>query len=701
MEKELLWETIKQNSVLYKEWSACNVNYENIMPEEEYKKIIQEFLWEKVSKEELELRKLLVALNIDLEYHFKLRLKKPKRTKDNFWLYPDFVLEAMEWIEFYWMPFLNYIVIATYYLVELLKSNWNKEAADWVCKNEKWSNVTVYFNEVNVLGLVSKNEEIDCYNTVPIKKINWIIDWVKDEVEKIGGPIKYVSTRWNTTEYSFSEAIMRWSWVDWWLFLPKNIPQISLEEINKMQSQSYAYIAQMIFEKFNTWIKPDIIKSILEKAYNKKNFHGFKEITPLRTLKGKNGEERISILELGKWPTFAFKDMALQVFFQLLGVALKEKNAKEQTNYKQAIIWSTSWDTWKAAIEWCAWVEGLQCVFVYPKWGVSAIQEKMMTTQKWDNVWVIWINWNFDDWQKAVTKILNSEDFRKYMKEKNNTLITSANSINWWRLIPQTVYYFSAYSQLLRNKKIKPWEKINFVVPTWNFWNIFAWYYAKKMWLPIDKLVLANNENDVLDYFIKTWKYDISDRVLIKTSSPSMDILISKNLERMLFMVTDWNSEKVRTWMESLEKDKFFEIDNETLVKIQETFVSSAASKKQTVQSIAKTYNENRYILDPHWAVAMKVARELEEYLEWQIVVLETAEPLKFPEAVYEAIIWKVNWKDSFELLKEIKNHVWDMLFLPEEVMALQEKQDIHTKVVNADEKSIKEGFINFIENRI
>lgn len=456
----------------------------------------------------------------------------------------------------------------------------------------------------------------------------------------------YISTRDNFEKVSAAKAIKLGMVPRGGLFIPEKTPYIAQTELNKMTSLTYCQIAEKILCLYLTDFSQNEIKECALNAYNQYNFDTY-EIAPLYKL-----NDYTYILELWHGPTAAFKDMALQIMPHLLSKAVKKLDSQKET----VILVATSGDTGKAALEGFKDVEGLKIIVFYPYQGVSKVQELQMTTTEGKNTFVVSIEGNFDDCQNTVKEVFADESFNKLLQD-NNYELSSANSINWGRLAPQIIYYFWAYLRLLDKGEIKENEKINFSVPTGNFGNILAGYYASLMGLPINKLICASNENNILTNFINTGIYD-KRREFKKTNSPSMDILISSNLERFLFEITGHNGGKIRDWFEELKTKGYFKIDEVTLEKLQEIMVGNYATEKETLSTISEVYFNNKYLMDTHTAVGVKVSADYveEEKDEHLAVAVSTANPYKFNSSVLEALKGKeeVSKKDEFEILDEL-----------------------------------------------
>ncbi|MBQ1995523.1 MAG: threonine synthase, partial [Clostridia bacterium] len=398
-------------------------------------------------------------------------------------------------------------------------------------------------------------------------------------------------------------------------------------------------------------------------AYAEGKFSSDK-VAPVKKIK--EGE---NILELWRGPTCAFKDMALQLLPYLLTVSAKKTVADKTI----VILVATSGDTGKAALEGFKDVPGTKIMVFYPDDGVSPMQKLQMTTQAGENVAVSAIKGNFDDAQSGVKKIFTDKEVAKKLSE-NGMMFSSANSINWGRLVPQIVYYVSAYCDMIENGEIKNGDEMNVVVPTGNFGNILAAYYAKKMGVPVGKLICASNANNVLTDFLKTGVYD-RNRKFFTTTSPSMDILISSNLERLLFHLADENDETIAKWMNELSNEGKYEVTADVKEKVLTLFDAGCCDDEETKETIGKTY-ENGYLLDTHTAVAVKVYRDyvLETGDKTPTVIASTANPYKFSAAVLKAVCDKnLDGVDEFrqvDLLMEITGEP-----CPEQLATLKGKE--------------------------
>lgn len=432
--------------------------------------------------------------------------------------------------------------------------------------------------------------------------------------------VLYKSTRGKEQAVTASMAILKGLSEDGGLFVPERIPQLDVP-MDKLAQMTYQETAYEVMSRFLTDFTEEELKNCISKAYDSK--FDTEKIAPLHEACG------AYFLELFHGATIAFKDMALSILPHLMTTAAKKNHVKNEI----VILTATSGDTGKAAMAGFADVPGTKIIVFYPKHGVSPIQEKQMVTQKGANTYVVGITGNFDDAQTAVKKMFNDHEMAAEL-DQAGFQFSSANSINIGRLVPQIVYYVYAYATLVRDGKIKDGQEINVVVPTGNFGNILAAYYAKQMGLPIHKLICASNENRVLYDFFRTGTYD-RKRDFILTTSPSMDILISSNLERLLYHVSG-SSAKVAGWMADLAKTGMYTVDAETLARIQASFACGCADDTAGAAEINARFEQDNYLCDTHTAVAFCVAETVRSAAP--MVVLSTASPYKFPRVVNESL---------------------------------------------------------------
>ncbi|MBP2653687.1 MAG: threonine synthase [Firmicutes bacterium] len=486
----------------------------------------------------------------------------------------------------------------------------------------------------------------------------------------------YISTRGGKGRFTAAEAIKTGLAPDGGLLVPEKLPCLDGGFLTELVELDYHQRAARILKLFLDDYSAEEIDACLKAAYSAVKFDD-KAIAPVVKLVGD-----ISVLELWHGPTSAFKDMALQLLPQLLSLALKKTGEKAEI----VILVATSGDTGKAALEGFSDVAQTKIVVFYPYQGVSAIQELQMVTQEGSNVAVVAVRGNFDDAQTGVKNIFNDSDYRADL-EANGFKLSSANSINWGRLLPQIVYYFSSYADLVKGGHIMAGQKVNFVVPTGNFGNILAGYYAKLMGLPVNKLICAANNNNVLTDFLRTGIYN-RERDFYKTLSPSMDILISSNLERLLYLVSDGDAAKVAGWMRELTNRGCYQVDEECLKAIQETFWSDWASDAATVDAISNVFKEYRYVMDPHTAVAWRVYENYRQTTgdATPTVVVSTASPFKFSASVLTAIAGPeaAGGKNDFAVLRELSAVTgWQV---PLALAGLERKAIRHSLVGNKEE---------------
>lgn len=451
----------------------------------------------------------------------------------------------------------------------------------------------------------------------------------------------YHSTRNSEETATASEAILKGLTSDGGLFVPDSIPKlnVSLEDLTQM---SYQEIAYAVMKEFLTDFTEEELKTCINNAYHSK--FDTEEIAVTKKVDG------AYYLELFHGATIAFKDMALSILPHLLVTSARKNNVKNEI----VILTATSGDTGKAALAGFADVPGTKIIVFYPKSGVSPIQEKQMVTQKGDNTYVIGIKGNFDDAQTGVKKMFSNKELAKVMND-NGFQFSSANSINIGRLVPQVVYYVKAYADLLKQGALKAGEPMNVVVPTGNFGNILASYYAKQMGIPIGKFVCASNKNKVLFDFFETGKYD-RNREFYVTTSPSMDILISSNLERMIYRIAGNDAKQCAKFMAALTKDGEYVITDAMKAELSE-FFGAFGSEEETAVKIKEVYDKEGYVMDTHTAVAAVAYDKYKAATgddKTPTVIASTASPYKFTRSVMDAIDPAYDAEDDFELVDEL-----------------------------------------------
>ena len=492
--------------------------------------------------------------------------------------------------------------------------------------------------------------------------------------------VLYNSTRSNGTPVKASEAILKGLSDDGGLFVPDRIPALD-KSLKELSGLTYKEVAYEVMKLFLTDFTEEELKQCINNAYDSK--FDTKVIAPLVEAEG------AYYLELFHGATIAFKDMALSILPHLLITSAKKNQVKNEI----VILTATSGDTGKAALAGFAGVKGTKIIVFYPKHGVSPIQEKQMVTQKGDNTCVIGITGNFDDAQTGVKKLFGDKELAAEM-DKAGYQFSSANSINIGRLVPQIVYYVYAYAQLLKEGRIADKEAINVVVPTGNFGNILAAFYAKNMGLPIKKLICASNDNKVLYDFFETGVYD-RNREFVLTTSPSMDILISSNLERLIYRIAGNDAEKNAALMAALSGQGKYEITAEMKEKLAD-FYGNYATEKETAETIKELYEETGYVIDTHTAVAATVYNKYKAQTkdEAKTVIASTASPFKFTRSVMEAIDEKYAAMDDFALVDELSKLA--NVKVPNAIEEIRTAPVLHDRVCDKEEmKAVVKEFLH------
>ena len=492
--------------------------------------------------------------------------------------------------------------------------------------------------------------------------------------------VLYNSTRSNGTPVKASEAILKGLSDDGGLFVPDRIPALD-KSLKELSGLTYKEVAYEVMKLFLTDFTEEELKQCINNAYDSK--FDTEVIAPLVEAKG------AYYLELFHGATIAFKDMALSILPHLLITSAKKNQVKNEI----VILTATSGDTGKAALAGFAGVKGTKIIVFYPKHGVSPIQEKQMVTQKGDNTCVIGITGNFDDAQTGVKKLFGDKELAAEM-DKAGYQFSSANSINIGRLVPQIVYYVYAYAQLLKEGRIADGEAINVVVPTGNFGNILAAFYAKNMGLPIKKLICASNDNKALYDFFETGVYD-RNREFVLTTSPSMDILISSNLERLIYRIAGNDAEKNAALMAALSGQGKYEITAEMKEKLAD-FYGNYATEKETAATIKELYEETGYVIDTHTAVAATVYNKYKAQTkdEAKTVIASTASPFKFTRSVMEAIDEKYAAMDDFALVDELSKLA--NVKVPNAIEEIRTAPVLHDRVCDKEEmKAVVKEFLH------
>ena len=472
-----------------------------------------------------------------------------------------------------------------------------------------------------------------------------------------------------------SQAILRGLANDGGLFVPSMFPQITQERLSALSGTSYQNHAERILRSFLEDYSIAEIEEAVQAAYDPSAWDDH-TIAPVKTL-----EPGLHVLELFHGPTLAFKDIALKLLPHLVRMAAEKNDEKREVS----ILVATSGDTGKAALEGFKDVEGTSCTVFYPQDGVSDVQKLQMVTTGGSNTHVIGVDGNFDDAQTGVKKLFKDEQFAEKMNELGK-LPSSANSINFGRLAPQIVYYFTTYTRLVKRGELRMGQHVNFVVPTGNFGDILAGYYAKRMGLPIYRLICASNKNSVLADFFESGTYD-ADREFFKTTSPSMDILISSNLERLLYEYADRDPEQVKEWMQQLSEDKMFSIGVKRSKELKKIFWADYADDEMTAAEIRRVLDRNEYLMDPHTAVASHVLQQyrLQTGDQTAAVIVSTASPYKFAPDVAAALLGEdaVEDLDFFACAKRLEK--LSGVPIPKQIYELRDLPVRHTATCAPD----------------
>lgn len=495
----------------------------------------------------------------------------------------------------------------------------------------------------------------------------------------------YESTRGGSRNITSAEAIKRGLAPDGGLFVPQTCVKLAPDEIYGLAAMNYMERAVFILSRFLDDYTPDEIAGCVNGAYGSGRFEkGL--VAPVRKL-----SENAYVLELWHGPTCAFKDVALQILPRLLVKANQKTDEKAET----VILVATSGDTGKAALEGFRDVSGTRIIVFFPEGGVSQVQKMQMITQEGSNVCSVAVRGNFDDTQNGVKAIFSDAELGETMLG-NGFKFSSANSINWGRLVPQIVYYFSAYADLLASGEIRAGEKINFTVPTGNFGNILAAWYARSMGLPVNRLICASNENNVLTEFINTGLYN-REREFKRTVSPSMDILISSNLERLLYELSGHDGAQISEWMGKLSREGRYSVNGDVKRKISELFWASYTTEQETMETIKAVYEDYGYVVDTHTAVG------IDAYDKYVIstgdltktVIASTASPFKFNESVVRAIFGDeaVQGRSEFELLEYLSERCG--LDIPAGLAGLEHKEVRHRRI--CEKQAMRDEVVNIL----
>ncbi|MBE0477112.1 MAG: threonine synthase [Coriobacteriia bacterium] len=500
---------------------------------------------------------------------------------------------------------------------------------------------------------------------------------------------RYLDTRGlDTTRPAFCGVVVKGIAAGGGLYVPEELPALTLPEILAFADWPYWRRAAALFSRFGVDMPPNRVDVLMRAAYGAK--FDTPEVAPVREVRSD-----MHVLELWHGPTSAFKDMALQCMPLFFGEAVEADRRRHETEDGFLILVATSGDTGKAALEGFRDRKHTSIVVFYPAEGVSEIQRKQMVTQTGSNVGVFGVRGDFDDCQAAVKAAFADEDFNAELHERHRLRLSSANSINWGRLLPQIVYYVSAYADMVRGGGVAPGGIIDVCVPTGNFGNILAAYYARRMGVPIGRLVCASNENKVLADFFASGLYDVSSRMLVNTPSPSMDILVSSNLERLLYELA--GAEAVREWMRQLAEEKRFQVDRETFARMREVFVGDFVTNDESLSVIERVYGESGYLLDPHTAVAWEVAERTQDCAP--VLVVSTAHWAKFGVDVFKALRG-LRYRDwlpedlkgmtGVDLVKRVAQIAPGAACVPQPLAELDELPERFTEAVDAGREGVE-----------
>ena len=478
---------------------------------------------------------------------------------------------------------------------------------------------------------------------------------------------KYVSTRGQQRPLDFCDAILQGIGSDGGLLVPDF--ELDQKDLKALQHLSYVDMATEIMTSFVGEQEKEEMRALCQKAYGQNLFP--QEVVPVKQA----GD--VFIAELFQGPTAAFKDMALSLLPHFMTYSLKKKGEQR----KVMILAATSGDTGKAALEGFKDVDGTYIQVFYPVDGVSPIQKQQMVTQTGNNVDVVGIQGNFDDAQRAVKQAFQSSAL-KDLCDEHHVFLSSANSINIGRLIPQIVYYFYSYMTLVNKNEIRLGESVNFTIPSGNFGNCLAGVLAKKMGLPIQKFIVASNRNNILTDFFRTGKYD-ARREFYKTNAPAMDILVSSNLERLVYMMAQ-DSQKVKSYMDDLNQNGVYEISSDLLEKIQEVFKAGWLNEDEVLDTIKTCFEQTGYLLDTHTAIGYGVYKEYQKASgdETKTIILATASPYKFADSVYKALTdQSLSEYQAIEAVYEKTG-----VDIPKPLVQLDQKEILHQKVIDKDD---------------
>lgn len=511
-------------------------------------------------------------------------------------------------------------------------------------------------------------------------------------------PILYTDTRGlDDSRPTFTRAVVQGMARGGGLYVPQDLPALALDEILVMSAMPYWQRAADIFRRFRVDVPQGRTEALMRQAYGSQ--WDDERIAPVV-----EAVADMHVLELWHGPTSAFKDMALQCMPLFFSEAIETMQSAGELADDCLILVATSGDTGKAALEGFADREHTSIVVFYPQGGVSDIQRLQMVTQRGQNVGVFGVRGNFDDCQNAVKAAFNDARFAERLHEEHGLRLSSANSINWGRMLPQIAYYVSAYAEMVASGGVKPGDPMDVCVPTGNFGNILGAYYAKRIGVPIGRLLCASNENNVLADFIGTGTYDISGRKFVSTPSPSMDILVSSNLERLLYHLA--GPERVRGWMADLAERGTFTVDRGTFAAIRELFVGDWVSNDTSLATIKRVYEDHGYLIDPHTAVAWEVAERLRG--DDPVLVVSTAHWAKFGTDVYKALAG-IGYEDplpehaarlgGLDILREVERIAPRSGPVPSALAQVAHLPTRFSEVVDAGRQSIENAVLRWLSD--
>jgi threonine synthase len=531
--------------------------------------------------------------------------------------------------------------------------------------------------------------------------VNQPVADIADQAAAARTVINYIDTRGDVTKpLPFSSVITAGPAPGGGLYVPQSLPSLSLEEILGLADLSYASQAAFIFKRFGVDFADGLVDDLMGRSYGD-NFTS-PDIAPIAAV-----GEQTYMLELTHGPTAAFKDMALQCLPHFYGAALEQSVQPGQDIPLNLILVATSGDTGSAAQQGFKGREHSGVIVFYPRDGVSDIQRRQMTTVDSPNIGAFGIEGNFDDCQAAVKAILIDHEFAEALR-RQGVRLSSANSINWGRLLPQVVYFATAYARLVSTGRLEAGQTLEVSVPTGNFGHILAAWYARQMGVPINRLYCASNDNHVLTDFINSGTYNIAGRPFKQTPSPSMDILVSSNLERLLFELCGRDSSLVSRWMADLAGQHSFNVDDSTLTALREGFCADWVTSSDSLKTIRRVHERHGYLLDPHTAVAWQVAQRLRPSADTPVLVVATAHWAKFAAEVYRALAGlapgqtlppEVAGLNGFELISAMQEQ-FDAGAVPERLASLDGSPEHLTATCSSETAALKQAILGWLEEK-